>query len=265
MRAPTSAWRCIVARTCRPACSPANDKVCAIGVRLMRTRVTLHGFAINCDTDLSWFGGIVAWGLPENGVTSLSGHRGTRGHGGRDASARAWPLGDRCSSWRTSPRPPDVVRACAPGARRRGVSDVHHGGRATGSTMQADAYERGRPDYPEGHRDRGRDPGDRARRHGRRTWRPAQASSRATSVPSGAELIAIEPVAGCVGADGGRAAARRSRRHGGVDAARRCSGGRVTVAQAFHWFDGPRPSRSWPGCSAPAAEARVIFNVRDET
>ncbi len=49
-----------------------NDKVCAIGVRLMRTRVTLHGFAINCDTDLSWFRGIVACGLPDNGVTSLS-------------------------------------------------------------------------------------------------------------------------------------------------------------------------------------------------
>ena len=49
-----------------------NDKVCAIGVRLMRTRVTLHGFAINCDTDLSWFRGVVACGLADNGVTSLS-------------------------------------------------------------------------------------------------------------------------------------------------------------------------------------------------
>jgi lipoyl(octanoyl) transferase len=49
-----------------------DDKVCAIGVRLLRTRVTLHGFAINCDTDLSWFRGIVACGLTENGVTSLS-------------------------------------------------------------------------------------------------------------------------------------------------------------------------------------------------
>jgi lipoyl(octanoyl) transferase len=49
-----------------------DDKVCAIGVRLMRTRVTLHGFAINCETDLSWFGGIVACGLPDNGVMSLS-------------------------------------------------------------------------------------------------------------------------------------------------------------------------------------------------
>ena len=49
-----------------------DDKVCAIGVRLQRARVTLHGFAINCTTDLSWYGGIVACGLPEHGVTSLS-------------------------------------------------------------------------------------------------------------------------------------------------------------------------------------------------
>jgi lipoyl(octanoyl) transferase len=49
-----------------------DDKVCAIGVRLIRTRVTLHGFALNCDTDLSWFDGIVACGLPNHGVTSLS-------------------------------------------------------------------------------------------------------------------------------------------------------------------------------------------------
>jgi lipoyl(octanoyl) transferase len=49
-----------------------NDKVCAIGVRLMRARITLHGFAINCDNDLAWFRGILACGLPEHGVTSLS-------------------------------------------------------------------------------------------------------------------------------------------------------------------------------------------------
>ena len=49
-----------------------DDKICAIGVRLLRTRVTLHGMALNCDTDLGWFDGIVACGLPEHGVTSLS-------------------------------------------------------------------------------------------------------------------------------------------------------------------------------------------------
>ena len=49
-----------------------DRKVCAMGVRLMRARVTLHGFAVNCDTDMSWFDGIVACGLPDHGVTSLS-------------------------------------------------------------------------------------------------------------------------------------------------------------------------------------------------
>ena len=49
-----------------------DRKVCAIGVRLMRARITLHGFAVNCETDLAWFGGIVPCGLPAHGVTSLS-------------------------------------------------------------------------------------------------------------------------------------------------------------------------------------------------
>ncbi len=47
-------------------------KVCAIGVRLMRARVTLHGFAVNCTTDLSWYGAIVPCGLANEGVASLS-------------------------------------------------------------------------------------------------------------------------------------------------------------------------------------------------
>jgi lipoyl(octanoyl) transferase len=47
-------------------------KVCAIGVRLMRARVTLHGFAVNCTTDLSWYDAIVPCGLTDEGVASLS-------------------------------------------------------------------------------------------------------------------------------------------------------------------------------------------------
>jgi len=47
-------------------------KVCAIGVRLMRMRVSLHGFAVNCTTDLSWYDAIVPCGLADEGVTSLS-------------------------------------------------------------------------------------------------------------------------------------------------------------------------------------------------
>jgi lipoyl(octanoyl) transferase len=49
-----------------------HRKVCAIGVRLMRMRVSLHGFAVNCATDLSWFDAIVPCGLANEGVTSLS-------------------------------------------------------------------------------------------------------------------------------------------------------------------------------------------------
>jgi lipoyl(octanoyl) transferase len=49
-----------------------DRKVCAIGVRLMRMRVSLHGFALNCATDLSWYDAIVPCGLPDEGVTSLS-------------------------------------------------------------------------------------------------------------------------------------------------------------------------------------------------
>jgi lipoyl(octanoyl) transferase len=47
-------------------------KVAAIGVRLMRMRVSLHGFALNCTTDLSWYDAIVPCGLSDEGVTSLS-------------------------------------------------------------------------------------------------------------------------------------------------------------------------------------------------
>ena len=49
-----------------------DRKVCAIGVRLARMRVSVHGFALNCTTDLSWFDAIVPCGLPDEGVTSLS-------------------------------------------------------------------------------------------------------------------------------------------------------------------------------------------------
>lgn len=50
----------------------AGAKVCAIGVKLARWRVTLHGFGLNCDTDMSWFDAIVPCGLADRTVTSLS-------------------------------------------------------------------------------------------------------------------------------------------------------------------------------------------------
>ena len=51
-------------------------KIGAIGVRI-RKWVTMHGFSVNLDPDLSHFGGIVPCGIAEFGVTSLArlGHR----------------------------------------------------------------------------------------------------------------------------------------------------------------------------------------------
>ena len=46
-------------------------KIGAIGIRVRRW-VTLHGFAINVDPDLSHFGGIVPCGLGEYAVTSMA-------------------------------------------------------------------------------------------------------------------------------------------------------------------------------------------------
>src|SRR3954451_4992223 len=73
---------------------PADDgrrerKVAAIGVRVSRG-VTMHGFALNCDPDLSWFSRIVPCGIPDADVTSLSAEL------GRDVTvAEALPLVER--------------------------------------------------------------------------------------------------------------------------------------------------------------------------
>jgi lipoyl(octanoyl) transferase len=48
-----------------------DRKVAAIGVRVARG-VTMHGFAVNCDCDLSWFDRIVPCGITDAEVTSLS-------------------------------------------------------------------------------------------------------------------------------------------------------------------------------------------------
>ncbi|MGH3332915.1 MAG: lipoyl(octanoyl) transferase LipB [Nocardioidaceae bacterium] len=46
-------------------------KIAAIGIRVSRG-VTMHGFALNCDVDLSWYDRFVPCGISDAGVTSLS-------------------------------------------------------------------------------------------------------------------------------------------------------------------------------------------------
>jgi lipoyl(octanoyl) transferase len=47
-----------------------NKKICAIGVKITRW-VTMHGFALNVATDLSYFNHIIPCGINDKGVTSI--------------------------------------------------------------------------------------------------------------------------------------------------------------------------------------------------
>ena len=46
-------------------------KIAAIGVRVTTKRVTMHGFALNVNTDLAYFKGIIPCGIPDKPVTSM--------------------------------------------------------------------------------------------------------------------------------------------------------------------------------------------------
>jgi lipoyl(octanoyl) transferase len=55
-----------------PADGRGRDrKIASIGIRVAKG-VTMHGFSLNCDPDLSWFSRIVPCGIPDADATSLS-------------------------------------------------------------------------------------------------------------------------------------------------------------------------------------------------
>ena len=49
----------------------APAKICAIGVKITTKRVTFHGFALNVNTDMSYFEGIVPCGIHDKAVASM--------------------------------------------------------------------------------------------------------------------------------------------------------------------------------------------------
>ena len=51
--------------------SPNSRKICAIGVKTSRW-VTMHGFALNVDTDLRYYNYIIPCGIKGKGITSMN-------------------------------------------------------------------------------------------------------------------------------------------------------------------------------------------------
>ncbi|XVQ16051.1 lipoyl(octanoyl) transferase LipB [Spirillospora sp. CA-255316] len=54
-----------------------NRKIGSIGIRVSRG-ITMHGFMLNCDCDMSWFDQIIPCGIRDVGSTSLSRELGRR-------------------------------------------------------------------------------------------------------------------------------------------------------------------------------------------
>jgi lipoyl(octanoyl) transferase len=93
-------------------------KIAAIGIRVSRG-VTMHGFALNCDVDLSWYDRFVPCGIADAGVTTLSEEL------GRDVTvAEVLPLVERhledLLAWAPYDPTPDYEPRPEPGRRTAG-------------------------------------------------------------------------------------------------------------------------------------------------
>ena len=136
---------------------------------------------------------------------------------------------------------------------------VHHSA-ATGFARSVEAYERGRPDYPPeaiAHLRRELD-----LRPGRTVVDIAAGSGKLTRQLAGlgCEVIAVEPVAEMRAAIG----AGISALDGTAEAIPLPddSADAVTVAQAFHWFDGPRALAEIARVLRPGGALALVWNRR---
>ena len=133
---------------------------------------------------------------------------------------------------------------------------------SSGFGAEADAYERARPSYPP---DAvawivdaldiapGRDVADVAAGTGKFTRLIA---------PTGAWIVAVEPVEGMRARlptmpTASATAERLSFRDESLDA--------ITVAQAFHWFDGPAAFQEFHRVLRPGGRVALVWNARDRS
>ena len=142
---------------------------------------------------------------------------------------------------------------------RRAASDLHPATR--GFELAADAYERGRPDYPAAAIEWLVDRLDL--RPGRTVVDLAAGTGKLTRllVPSGADVIAIEPIAEMrAKIEGARVLEGAAEAIPLPDA----STDAVTVAQAFHWFRAEEALREIRRVLRPGGGLALVWNTRDE-
>jgi SAM-dependent methyltransferase len=135
-----------------------------------------------------------------------------------------------------------------------------HRAAATGFARSVEAYERGRPDYPPeaiAYLQRELD-----LRDGRTVVDLAAGSGKLTRqlVPLGCEVIAVEPVDEMRAAIG--AGIRTLKGTAEAIPLPDASADAVTVAQAFHWFDGPKALAEIARVLRPAGALALVWNRR---
>lgn len=135
---------------------------------------------------------------------------------------------------------------------------------ARGFETAADAYERGRPEYPPPAVDRlaaalGLGPGLALLDVGAGTGKLARlAASR------GAEVVAVEPAAAMLAKVAGAPRVRAVRAVAEALPFRRGTFRAAAAASAFHWFDGPRALSELHRVLAPGGRLALLWNLRDD-